>query len=104
MRGQTLRVEFADEDWKRLYTEASFRMPRLGTDIVRTYRKKVTLLQAVSDQQELRQHKSLRLEKLKGDKAGLHSIRLNDQWRLLLQFETDATGQLVIVIKVDDYH
>lgn len=74
--------------------------PNLG----KAYRKKVQLLAAASSEVEIRQFKSLRLEKLKGDRADQHSIRLNDQWRLILQFRADAEGRTVVVVESADYH
>ena len=48
--------------------------------------------------------RSLRLEQLKGNRAGTSSIRLNDQFRLIIKFETDDGGRMVIVIEMVDYH
>ncbi|NOM65205.1 hypothetical protein EU799_05660 [Corynebacterium silvaticum] len=46
--------------------------------------------------------RSLRLERLKGNRAGTSSIRLNDQFRLIIKFETDDEGRIVIVIEMVD--
>jgi toxin HigB-1 len=99
-----LRLVFVDAELRRLYTEPDFHLKRLGPDLVRSYRKQVALLASVSSEAELRNFKALRLEKLKGDRAGRHSIRLNDQWRLILQFRTDDDGKLVVIIEIVDYH
>lgn len=99
-----MRIEFRSDEWEHLFTNAAFRLPRLGPDITRAYRKKVALIQAVATQQELRQFKSLHLEKLKGDRAGQHSIRLNNQWRLILEFYSDEQGQTTIIIEVSDHY
>ena len=48
--------------------------------------------------------KSLHYEKLKGDLAGQRSMRLNDQWRLILRLEEDDTGKLVVIVSIADYH
>lgn len=48
--------------------------------------------------------KSLRYEKLVGDRSGQHSIRLNDQWRLVVRIEDDGDGRRVVVVEVADYH
>jgi len=93
-----------DDDLRRLYVEPGFHLKRYGLDLVRAYRKQVGLLAEVSGEAELRNFKSLRLEKLKGDRAGKHSIRLNEQWRLILQFRTDDDGKSVVVIEIVDYH
>jgi proteic killer suppression protein len=41
-----------------------------------------------------------RLEALKGDRAGQHSIRINDQWRVCFRFEVNGVFDVEIV----DYH
>lgn len=99
-----MRLVFANDDLCRLYTDANYRPRGLGPDLINACRKKLQLLAAATSEQELRQFKSLRLEKLTGDRAGQHSIRLNDKWRLILQFRTDFDGRAVIVIEIVDYH
>lgn len=47
---------------------------------------------------------SLRLERLRGDRLGQSSIRLNDQWRLILRFEEDTNGKVIAIIEIADYH
>jgi toxin HigB-1 len=41
-----------------------------------------------------------RLEALKGDLAGFHSIRVNDQWRIIFRWEEQGPAEVAIV----DYH
>jgi proteic killer suppression protein len=41
-----------------------------------------------------------RLEPLRGDQKGLHSIRVNDQWRLIFRWTVDGPDQVDVV----DYH
>jgi Plasmid maintenance system killer protein len=93
-----------DDDLWRLYVEPDFHLKRLGPDLVRVYRKQVGLLASVGSEAGLRNFKGLRLERLKGDRAGEYSIRLNEQWRLILQFRTDDDGKSVVVIEIVDYH
>ena len=61
-------------------------------------------IDAAIDERDLRQFKSRRLEKLKGDRAGQYSMRLNDQWRLILEITEDEQGKLLHVIDIADYH
>ncbi|MGE3476026.1 MAG: type II toxin-antitoxin system RelE/ParE family toxin [Rhodospirillaceae bacterium] len=49
---------------------------------------------------DLRQPPSNRLEALKGDRRGRHSIRINDQWRLCFKFAGGKASDVEIV----DYH
>ena len=43
-------------------------------------------------------------EKLKGDRSHQHSIRLNLQWRLILEVEEDEAGKLIAIVGIEDYH
>jgi len=99
-----VRVRFATSELERLYEDASFVAPGFGRDVVRAYRKKVGFLLAAGTEQELPSYRALRLEKLRGDRVGQHSIRLNDQWRLILSIETDDEGRVLVMIEIVDYH
>ncbi|MGO2542175.1 MAG: type II toxin-antitoxin system RelE/ParE family toxin [Specibacter sp.] len=99
--GLLVKVDFATEDLRRLYTDPNFRLPRIATEVVRAYQKKVTLLVAAG---KLRNFKSLHLEKLVGDRAGDHSIRLNKKWRIILHFRSDENGQQVLVLELSDHY
>lgn len=99
-----MRVEFADENLQRLFQDATFRDPRIGPDVTRQYRKKVNFLIAANDERDLYAMRSLHFEKLAGDRVGQRSIRLNDQWRLVLRLESDEDGKLIVIIEVVDYH
>lgn len=99
-----MRFDFRDGDLCRLYTDPGYHMPRFGTDVTRAYRKKMGLIRQVQNTQELRNYKSLRLEHLSGDRTGQHSIRLNDQWRLIFINNRDADGEKLHIIEITDYH
>ena len=57
-------------------------------------------IRAATDERVLRAWKSLHFEKI-GDE---HSIRLNGQWRLMLDFEGEGVNKTVIVLGIKDYH
>lgn len=48
--------------------------------------------------------KSLHLEKLRGDRAGQSSLRLDRQFRLIVSLERDDDGAVIVVISIEDYH
>jgi proteic killer suppression protein len=62
--------------------------------------RKLTMLDAAATLEFLRSPPGNRLEALAGDRAGQHSIRINDQWRLC--FEWRDTG--VFNVEIVDYH
>jgi proteic killer suppression protein len=57
-------------------------------------------LDAATGLQDLAQFRGNRLEALKGDRKGQHSIRINDQWRICFIWREDGPHQVEIV----DYH
>lgn len=99
-----MRFEFEDDDLRRLYTEPGVRLPKFGSDLTKQYRKKMQVVAAAEDERDLYALRGLRLEKLVGDRTGQHSIRLNEQFRLILRLTTDEEGRLVIVVEIIDYH
>jgi proteic killer suppression protein len=99
-----VRLVFEDEDLRRLYVEPDFRIARIGPELTKHFRRKVALLAAATDQRDLYNLRSLHFEKLAGDRATERSIRLNDQWRLILRLEQDDEGHLIVIIKIEDYH
>lgn len=99
-----MRIAFEDDDLRRLYEDRDFALPRIGPEVTRAFRKAVGYLLAAPTQADLRNYRALRLKKLQGNRQGQHSVRLNRQWRLILRFETDSDGQLLIVIEIVDYH
>lgn len=99
-----LRILFEDDELRRVAEDASCAPNRWGADITKAYRKKIQVLRAALDERDLYAMRSLRLEQLSGDRAGSSSIRLNKQYRLILQFRTDDDERVVIVIEMVDYH
>ncbi|MDX8384675.1 MAG: type II toxin-antitoxin system RelE/ParE family toxin [Ghiorsea sp.] len=62
--------------------------------------RKLLMLSAAMDIQDLRSPPANRLEKLAGDRAGYWSIRINKQWRVCFRFENGNAMEVEIV----DYH
>lgn len=88
---------FADRD--RAYL-ASRSAKRLDSRIHKAANRKLHLLDAATTLDVLRVPPGNRLEALEGDRAGQHSIRINDQWRICFRW-TDAGAEDVAVV---DYH
>ena len=99
-----MRIEFEDDDLRRLYEEPDFVLPQIGPEVTRAFRKTMGLLVDAASEQDLRAYRALRYKKLRGDREGQRSVRLNDQWRLIVRIETDSEGRLLIIIEVVDYH
>lgn len=62
--------------------------------------RKLTVLDSASDLKDLLAPSGNRLERLKGDRAGQHSIRINDQWRICFVWMADGPHD----VEITDYH
>lgn len=73
---------------------------RFPPELRRTARRKLLYLHDAADLRDLRVPPGNRLEALKGRWKGFHSIRINDQWRLVFQWDSGNANAVQIV----DYH
>jgi len=88
---------FRGSDTERLYRRESVRRFKA---IERQALRKMDLLDAAPDLRTLSTLPGNRLEKLKGDREGQHSIRINDQWRICFVWREGHAYEVEIV----DYH
>jgi proteic killer suppression protein len=98
-----MEIEFADPTYDQLEIDASF-TGKFPSAVVKAYRKRIQLIRGADDERDFYALKSLHFEKLVGNREGQHSMRLNDQWRLILVLKRKIEGKLVIVISIADYH
>ena len=89
---------FRDRDTQRLFDRQPVR--KLGADVQRVALRKLRQLDAAVTLDDLRVPPGNRLEKLRGDRRGQHSIRLNDQWRVCFRWAGADAHDVEIV----DYH
>jgi len=61
-------------------------------------------IRAAEDERAFYALKSLHFEKLKGNREHQHSMRLNDQWRLILQLMGTGKAKTVHLVAIEDYH
>ena len=98
-----MRVRHADRDLESLEADPGFRS-EFSENIVKAFRKRMQFIRSARDERDLYALKSNRFEKLKGGRSHQHSIRLNDQMRLILEFEGEAPNKVLVVIAIEDYH
>jgi toxin HigB-1 len=76
-------------------------LPRgMARDLANAARRKLAALDAAEHLEDLRLPPGNRLEALRGDRAGQHSIRINGQWRVVFIWRDDGAHAVEIV----DYH
>jgi proteic killer suppression protein len=89
---------FASEETEKIFLgQVSKKLPQ---EIQRTARRKLLYIDSAEGIQDLQAPPGNRLEKLKGDRAGQYSIRINDQWRICFEW----VGGVAINVEIVDYH
>ncbi len=88
---------FADRDAEQLFHEEK---NRRFAAIARVALRKFFQLNRAGLLADLAVPPGNRLEALKGDRAGFHSLRINDQWRIVFRWTEKGPAEVAIV----DYH
>ena len=88
----------ADADTERVWRRQ--RVRRFGSDLQRTANRKLLIIDAAEALNDLRVPPGNRLEQLRGDRAGQHSIRINDQWRICFTWTAAGAAE----VEITDYH
>jgi proteic killer suppression protein len=91
-------VSFADRDTEALFGREPVR--RIDPRIHQAALRKLRYLDNAASLDDLRVPPGNRLEALKGDRAGKHSIRVNDQWRIVFTWQDGHAYDVLI----EDYH
>jgi len=89
---------FRDRDTARLFQREPVR--KWGLGVQRIGLRKLRILDAATSIEDLRVPPGNRLEKLRGNRAGQWSIRVNDQWRLCFEWR----GGDALEVELVDYH
>jgi len=94
-------VSFGDAATEDLYHgRPSGRVRRFPANIVRAALRKLDVLNAAHRLLDLQSPPGNRLEALKGNRQGFHSIRVNDQWRIVFRWIENAPHD----VSLTDYH
>lgn len=88
---------FGNPDTEELFLEEK---SRRFSAVARVALRKLIQLNRAATLSDLAAPPENRLELLKGDLAGFHSIRVNDQWRIIFRWEKGGPSKVTIV----DYH
>jgi proteic killer suppression protein len=95
-------VDFKEASLDRLSTDPSY-SGGFGGAVVKAYRKRMQQIYAASDERTFYAQRSLNFEKLLG-REGQYSMRLNDQWRLIVELKGEAPRKIVYIVGIEDYH
>ena len=90
--------DFADRETERIWS--GLRSRKLPIDIQLVALRKLRLLNQARVLNDLRVPPGNRLEPLRGDRDGLHSIRINQQWRICFHWSEGGGSR----VEIADYH
>ena len=88
----------SDSDTERVWRRQ--RVRRFGSDLQRMANRKLLIIDAAEKLDDLRVPPGNRLERLRGNRAGRYSIRINDQWRICFTWTPAGAAD----VEVADYH
>ena len=89
---------FKNTETERVYSrEGSKNLPR---DIQQVSLRKLRMLNNAKNLNDLRMPPANRLERLRGDREGQYSIRINDQWRICFNWQEGDESD----VEITDYH
>ena len=98
-----MEVTFRDSSLDQLEVDSGFDAG-FTRAVVRAFRKRMQYIRSADDERAFYNMKSLHFEKLKGDRKGQYSMRLNDQWRLILELHKRSKKTVVELLGIEDYH
>lgn len=94
-------VNFANRLAEDLFEDRKSKEVRaFPPELLRKARRKLLYLHDAAELKDMKEPPGNRLEALKGNKEGFHSIRINDQWRLVFRWREGNAHD----VSVEDYH
>jgi len=91
-------LSFGSKDTEKIWNGE--RIKRIPLEIQQIGRRKLRMLNNSQNTKDLSIPPSNKLEKLSGKLKGFHSIRVNDQWRIIFKWENNHASEVEII----DYH
>jgi toxin HigB-1 len=98
-----MEIVFANETLGLVETEDAGQT-KLPVAVIKAVRRKLTVMRAALDDRSLRNWKSLHYEKLKGDRDGYRSVRVNDKYRIVFALDERAQPPTITIVDIEDYH
>lgn len=99
-----MEIVFEKEYLKELYETGGCedKKHRFQSNIIKKYKNTVDLLESANIMEDLFRFRSLCFEALHGDKNGLYSVRINDQYRLEFRLSLDRKDSFVTICSLTE--
>lgn len=94
-----MEINFDKDYLRQLYLEGKTtdKKHRFQPQVIAKYRKTIDIIESVDSVEDLFRYNALNYEVLKGDKNGLESVRVNDQYRIEFK-TTKVVSEIVVTI------
>ena len=96
-------IEFHDKNLALIETDRAGET-KLPLAVVNSARRKLVVIRAAPDERTLRNWKSLRYEKLTGDRQGQRSIRINEKWRMVFKLDDSCSPAKIVVFAIENHY
>ncbi len=94
-----MRVRFKITELTRLYSTPLIDLKgkqKYSYEVIAQFKKKVIIMLTIKTVSELKEHRGLNFERLKGSLSDFFSIRLNKQYRLLFRVVEESENEIVV--------
>ena len=98
-----MEVEFGDALYDQLETDPKF-TGGFQAGIVSAFRRRMQQIRAAVDERDFYASKGLHFEKLQGDRARQHSMRLNEKWRLIVELRGKGQEKIIYIVEISNHY
>lgn len=98
-----MKLRYKDPTYKQIEEESTYNAS-FAMAVVKMYRRRIQLIRGALDERDFYALKSLHFEKLKGERSHQYSMRLNDQFRLILEYEGTPPNKVVVVMGIEKHY
>lgn len=101
-----MKFEFASDIVQNIYEEgfSSRHARKFGPEVIKGFFKVIDRIDSAADEGDLVAFQGMRYKPLYGDRKHQHSLRINDQWRVIVERQQAEDGTWLLVIDIEDYH
>lgn len=104
--GGAVRFEFTSAAVKDIYEngDKSRHARRFGPEVIKGFFKVMDRIDAAAEEGDLTVFRGLHYKALQGNRSHQHSLRINDQWRVVVERQQATDGTWLLVVTIEDYH
>ena len=98
-----MKVRYADTKTALVEMDQAHKL-RLPVVVVKLSRRRIRVLRQCRDERDIRAMPSFHYEKLEGKRDGQRSIRVNDQWRLIVRIDRECDPVEIEIVEISNYY